>query len=759
MTTPRALPENQERDDRTTIAVFATVMATTIAALYYLGRWGFDNPVCPVLTTLGLSFFITVAPLVVWRLVTQSHYAEPEPWWRTQPALTLAALGLTALAGMLVPATGWNAMVVLGVAGFASALVAVVIWMRHGGKGTNLLFLMGAIVFATWACGVAWSTRYKTPVFWETLEYQANVHHDPLYNVSMANTMRTYGMPSTGLDGFPYTPYHYGAAWLNSQWAYLANTDVLEFYSLGPPVIVIPLFFSAILMLAVEVRKAWRSSVADVERPLRSDYAAWIFLIAATVGVIPTSGLDAMGIWNQHALISESYVIGIPVFLLVMATTIGFWRRKVSSPRPDDVVFLLVFAPAMLVALAFLKISLMVLFLCAGFALLLLGRLYRDRWLAASAAICVAVSVVAYKLVSVAAQNQGLAPFAYIRFSGVNTEWWPYFILIHLFWSWLYIYLRLREEKLNDVGAIRQAVLEGRLTDVVVMATVAVAGFLPGELVDIHGGSAIYFSDVQRWLAIALLMASAPRWLAQVRANREAASGERRSLGSIRLSHLWIAALILPISITLILNVIRAPMTALRANVALRQAFYAQAGIAGSVGIRSLADSRLLAIGLHRSPAYKLIAALRDLDRMPPAIKRRTLLFIPQSYGAFWRIWKGERGRCSYTPMIAPATSGLALLDGMPPVDCDVTDQYGMLRYHRRTVPQTPADAAPAALCAKARAKGFPRVVVLNGSPSGEVSVKTVDCGVQASSPASESSDRISRFPTHRETAGLSHRR
>lgn len=719
MTTPRALPENQELGNRTTIAVFATVTATTIAALYYVGRWGFDNPVRPVLATLGLSLFITVAPLVVWRLVTQSHYAEPEPWWRTQPALTLAALGVTALAGMLVPATGWNAMVVLGVAGFASALVALVMWMRHGGKGTNMLFLTGATVFATWACGVAWSTRYKTPVFWETLEYKANVHHDPLYNVSLANTMRTYGIPSTGLDGFPYIPYHYGAAWLNSQWAYLADTDVLEFYSLGPPVIVIPLFFSAILMLAVDVRKAWRSSVADVERPLRSDYAAWIFLIAATVGVIPTSGLDAMGIWNQHALISESYVIGIPVFLLVMATTVGFWRRKVSSPRPDDVVFLLVFAPAMLVALAFLKVSLMLLLLCAGFVLLLLGRLYRDRWLAASAAICVAVSVVSYKLVSVAAQNQGLVPFAYIRFSGVNTKWWPYFMLIHLFWSWLYIYLRLREEKLRDVGAIRQAALEGRLTDVVVMAIVAVAGFLPGELVDIHGGSAIYFSDVQRWVAIALLMASAPRWLSQRRADRDAPSGITLSLRSVRLSHMWLAALIVPISLTVILNVIRAPATALRANIALRRAFYAQAGVAGHVGIRSLADSRLLGLGLRASPNYELITSLRELDRMPAAIKRRTLLFIPQSYDAFWQIWKDDPGRCSYTPMIAPATSGLALLDGMPPVDCDVTDQYGMLHYRRRTVPQTPADQAPAVLCTKARAKGGSRVVVLDGSASG----------------------------------------
>jgi hypothetical protein len=717
-----------ERDDRATIAVFATIMSTIIAALYYLGRVGFENPLQPILTTLGLSLFVAVTPFVVWRLVTRGHYAEQEPWWRTQPALTVAAVALTALAGMVVSPSGWNAAPVLSLAGFISALAATAIWLRRGGIWPNLIFVTGAGIFAVWACGVAWSTRYKSPVFWETLAYKADVHHDPLYYVSMANNMRTYSVPSTGLDGVPYTPYHYGSAWLNSQWAYLADIDVLAFYTLGPSVIAIPLFFAAILLLVVEVRKSTPSVVAGEARPLRSSYAAWLFLLAGTIGVIPSPGLDAMGIWNRHAMISESYVIGMPVFLLALATSVAYWRHKIASPRFGDLVFLLAFAPAMIVITGFLKISLMLLLIATGLVLLILGRLYRDRWLAVSAVLCVAAAGVTFKLVSVPAQNQGLVPFAYLRFSGVATDWWPYFILVHLFWSWLYVYLRLREEGLTDVGAIRHAAVEGRITDVVVMATVAIAGFIPGELVHIHGGSAIYFSDVQRWLAIALLMAATPRWVARLRPNRETAGEGRRSFGGIRLSRVWLAALIIPISITMILNVIRAPATALRANVALRRAFYAAAGAPASGGARSLGDSGVLAAGLRRSPDYVLISALRDLDRMPPALKQRTLLFIPQSYNAFWRIWDDEDGRCSFTPMIAPATSGLALLDGMPPVDCDLTDQYGMLRYRRRTTPQSPSETTAPALCARARAKGFSRVIVLDGTSSGGVAVRPLEC-------------------------------
>jgi hypothetical protein len=724
-----------DRDDRTTVAVFGIVAASVIAGLYYAGRTGFENPARPIVATLGLSLFITATPFLAWWLSPRRHYEEPEPWWRSQTFFTLVAIALSAVAGMAVPLTGVNAVWLLAGIGFAAAIAAIVIWVRHGSPGANLLFVAGAGVFAVWACGVAWSTRYKNPVFWETLEYHANVHHDPLYFVTLANMMRTYGVPSTGVDGVPYIPYHYGSGWLHSQWAYLAGTDVLSFFSLGHSVIGIPLCFSAVLLLGMEVKKSWRHAHAGIGRevPLRADYAAWLVFLAATVGLIPTSGLDAMGVWNLHALISESYVIGVPVMLLVISTAIVYWRRRKSSHRTGDLVFFLAFAPSMLVVTGFLKVSTMLLLLAAGLSVALLGRLFRDRVFALSALLCFGASAMTYRLVSVAAQNQGIVPFSFMRFY-VDAAWWPYFILVHLFWSWLYIYLRLREEDVHTVGEVRQAALQGRIIDVVVVAIVAIAGWAPGEVIDVHGGSAVYFSDIQRWLALSLLMAAAWRWLARHRAAEDIRRRGAMTLGGVRLSRLWVTALAIPIGITMILNVVRAPETALRANVALRRALYAEAGMAGPVGIRSLADARILDAGLRRSRDYPLISTLRGLDVTPPAIKRRTVVFIPQSYTHFWHIWT-EADRCSYVPFIVPATSGLALIDGMPPVDCDLILQYGLTRYQRRTTAQLPADVTPSALCAKANAKGFSRVIVLDEQDSTLVTQKVIQCPIRIQAP------------------------
>lgn len=122
-----------------------------------------------------------------------------------------------------------------------------------------------------------------------------------------------------------------------------------------------------------------------------------------------------------------------------------------------------------------------------------------------------------------------------------------------------------------------------------------------------------------------------------------------------------------------------------------------------------------------------MISALRALDAEPRDLKRKTLLFVPQSDSAFWHIFS-ESDRCSFAPMVGPATSGLALLDGMPPASCDRTDQYGLTAYARRTSPQTPQDVTAAALCTKAEQKGFKRVIVLEPAANGAYTTPAIDC-------------------------------
>ena len=480
-----------DRDDRATVAVFVTVLSAVIAIVFY-ARSGFVNPVWQTATMLGVALFISVSPFVAWRVSVRGHYDEPQLWWRSHSTLTIAAVAITGLTGMLGTRTALNPLAGLAALGFLSATAAIVLWIRQGKLLANLVFLAGTAAFALWTCGVVW-IRYKD-------------------EVSLGATDTPFNGP-------------------------------------GLAMLVVPLFFTAILLFAVEVKKdrGGREWAEPTERPLRTDYAAGFFLVAISIGLIPSSSLDAMGIGHRTATFANS---AVSLFLLVMGTSMAWWRTKRTSPSRGDFVFLLVFAPIMLVSIGFMSPYLMLVLAITGIGITLLGRLFRDRLMAACALICLAAIAGAWNRA-----NHQLIGSA----SSVDVAWWPYFVLVNLVWSWLYIYLRVREERLETVGAIRGAALEGRITDVVVVAiviVVSVVAWLTAEVSGIGGAFAATVSDLARWLTLSLLMGSAWRWLTQLRKQREDSAP-----GSIRTSQLWLAGIAIPMGVTILLNVLRATLS------------------------------------------------------------------------------------------------------------------------------------------------------------------------------------------------------
>jgi hypothetical protein len=710
--------------DHVSAAVFGSLLSIALAFIYWFGRTGFSNPVRPVAVTAGLALFVICVPTSIAVLTRRkSEVTDQQGIWGSASFLKLVFFALTALAGMLVYPTGINLGMPILVLGLVAFLVTLLLWMTGSKISSIVLLIIAAGVFTAWTAGIAWGTRYKTPLFWEQLSDKADVHHDPLYYVSMANSMRSYGVPSTGLDGVPYTPYHYGSAFLNAQWSDLAGVDVLTFYSLGPTVFIAPVFLFGLLLFAGEVRSVWRTKRPETQslKLIQEDWLAVVILIGATIGFIPSTTMDALAIWNRHVLISESYLTGLSVFTPCCALAVGWWFSRTEPRRSSDWIFLLLIVPVLLSGLGFLKVSLMLLALAVFFWTILRSRLYKDSAYVASALIALAVSLVTFKLVSNPDQNQGLVPFSFMRYyADVNA--WPWFILAHFFWSWVYVALRIYEEKVPTLSDLWTAIKAGRLLDAEIVAGVALCGFLPGELITIHGGSAIYFSDVQRWVAAPLVMASAARILLRGRAGFKSSWARPTQLRTIAL--LLIA---IPVAITVVLNVSRAVRGAVIQNANLRGNFYKYAG-AAPAGLRAMTNPQMLAAGMQKAPDYNLITALRSLDAQPRDVKGSMLLFIPQSDTAFWKIF-AEPDRCSFAPLVGPATSGMALLDGMPPASCDLTNQYDMTVYSRRTTAQTPADVTPQALCANAKKKGFRKVTVLSHNADGTYSTPTITCG------------------------------
>jgi hypothetical protein len=676
----------QADDSRDTAVVASCVIAVVFVLVYMLSRRGFDTPLAPVVNALGVSLFLIAAPRVIARVTDQGRDA---PWWMSQPALALMCIVAVTLAGMLTRATGFRVSLVFVAAGFVLALVTFAGWLVRGTVARSLGLVFGVAIFALWCAGVMWGSRYKMPLFWETLSFDANIHHDTFYYASMANMLDTYGIPSTGLDGVPLIRYHFGSTWLYAQWSHLIGTDVLTFYSLAYPVIVLPLFFSALLLFSSRLGAS-----------LRTSGAAWIVLLAATVGFLPSRALYDVGVWNANAFISESYLIGMAVLFFLLGSALAYWQSGGVSPRRVSAyVFLLLLAPAAILVLGMLKISLMILVFSLAIYLSIRLGLFRRPIVLASSALCLIALLFTFALVNLPAQNLGIVPLDFLRHNN-GQGWQQFFPLVHLLWTWVYLAGRVWEEGARDLRSLSIAVREGRLIDAEALAVIALVGFLPGEILRIYGGSAIYFSDVQRWVALSLIMGRIGLWIAR----RKPAPSPQ----GIRLSAVLAVFVLAPLVVSLFVNVAQISGRMVRTNLALR---------------RDLA---------HGSAYKPIVTALRDIARLPREERRRSLLFIPQTNTQYWSMFTAD-GRCTFTPLIAPGIASVALLDGMPPYGCTLTDQYNMTSYNPRMSPQKPSDVSDQALCTRARAKGFTEVIVLDAKGTNVPDRRRIDCYLPSS--------------------------
>ena len=678
-----------EDESRETAVLVATVIAVVIAALYLLSRVGFDNPVFPVANALGLSLFLVAAPLGLARFARSRGNAV---WWSSQSMLAIWCAAVTMFAGIAARVTGVSFAMTFAIAGFVFAAWNLVRWIRRGSLARSLGFILAAAAFGTWCAGVMWAPRYKMPLFWETLALKANIHHDTFYYASMANMLDTYGIPTTGLDGIPLIRYHFGSTWLYAQWAHLLGDDVLTFYTLGYPIIVLPLFFSALLLFATELGAK-----------LRNDWRVWVVFAAATVGFVPNNALEALTIWNSNALISESYTMGLAFLFLSLGAALVFWRStKAEQANVSSSLFLIVFVPVAVVILGLLKISLMVLAFALAVYLAVRFGLYRRKLVIVSGLLSLIAYASTFTLVSLPAHNTGIRPLDFMRHN-MAQGWQQFFLLFHLLWTWVYLGARLWEEGINDLHRLKAAVIDGRLIDAEAVVIFALIGLLPGAVVSIYGGSAVYFSDVQRWVALAFIMARMATW-SRLWASRRA---PREHVQGVRLSTVALAIMIAPFAATMLINTAHWPARVVWANLETR---------------RQLASGSLY---------HPVVTALRDISRLPRAQRRQALLFIPQTNRQYWSMFTAD-GRCTFTPLIAPGIASVAMLDGMPPYGCKVTDQYNMNAYRARTRPQMPVDVADVTLCGKARSKGFREVIVLDVVNDTVPRRRRIDCYLQS---------------------------
>lgn len=705
-----------------TVAVSSSLLAIGLGAIYWLARDGFVNPVAPVAKAAALSLFIINAPYAmraVTRRVTERY------WWATSYSFYwLISFLLAAIAGGLAIVTGVSAFPVLSAVGVAAFVFVVADWLRGAALWRSLVVIAGTAFFAGFAGGVVWGRIYKSPLFIEMLQVNGIVHHDSMTLAAVANMLRTYGVPAPGIDGIPYMAYHWGSLWIFGSLAELLGATTLGFYNLGYVVTILPLFFGGLLAFAVEASGRRQ----DPRRRLR----ALAILPVAVIGVFPITGMDSMGVWTSNLMISESYAVGVGAALLLTGTAVVWgrsWLRRVAtSPalRPGDWIFIGLVLPLGIIALGMLKISLMILgFVAAMYCALRFGLLRRPA-VAAIAVVFTGAVTIAARFVSLPEHREGFQPLDFLK-GFVPQSWWPFFFVAQLFWSLLYIVLRLRSEGVVTTAELRTTLRLRRILDVEVVALIAIAGIIPGLVTHIDGGSAFYFSDMQRWLSVGLMMAGATTLMPWIM------SREKPANGGVSLRAIAIVFVAAPFAMSFFANSVYWTKRMAAANAATRLDAYPPALAAGiPPGIRGLPrlrDGALLQAGLESKPSYLPVLELQSLALLPRRERRRTAVFIPQSESTYWDLLK-RPGACSFAGHVAPALTGMTMVDGMPPFGCSLSRYYGLGLHQKRSRDQIAIDTLPASLCGRARPYGLSRIMTVHFDPAGRAVTRVDECRI-----------------------------
>jgi hypothetical protein len=642
-----------------------------------------------------------------------------------------------------------------------------------------------ALLLGLYAAGSVWGDGFENPLFVENL-CNGYAHIDTLYLATLANMLRTYGVSSTGLDGLPFVPYHFGSPWIFARVSNLLDLPVIDFYNLAYPVIFAPFVVFSLLTFAVSVAEIWRRS-SHVPEPssgkavpssrmdslgaphlLTAPFNAgfrmpgilfWFLAAAGVIGVLPR-GIPVEPLTRAAAIFaSESYGLAIAVALLGIAAVSALSRDIATAPRVRriDVLLGFVFLCALPSVVGLLKISVVMLLVAAAVWFFVRLRLYRYKIMTASFIYALIFLYWDWLFIYTPeyGRRSGFAPFGLLK-ALVGFTWWSYYWLLCYAWTLLFVALRLREEGTRTLGEVWAAFRERRLLDVEFVLIIAVVGSVPEILLGDYS-SVHYFTDDQHWLALGLTLAFVLR---------PASSGRRENLATPAADPVtarpqfrvagagqntgWLDRISLPKVLASLLGLFVVGTLALNTSVLL-------SGVAGILKAslelspaatspldaawngdlsqaRQILDRQVAAVDQRMRTDKNIIRVLRDLGRLPLKEKRRTLLYIPKTNLQFWDLLHTAYSP-KVGPFVAPALSGIAMLDGLYwPSKDDPWSVYGYEEYDYPYAtppyekrPQPPLDEYLPILKKRCIAQGMNQLIVIE-ERNGRSEVRKFDC-------------------------------
>ncbi|HAS44827.1 MAG TPA: hypothetical protein DCS93_30385 [Microscillaceae bacterium] len=646
------------------ILLFTYALIIGLAGFNILARIGFTSYLFETLAIAGLALFCSNL-LIVPELFKRNH-----PWLHFHTLLLLFFLSIILVSYLpsWVRLVFFYSYVLLG---FSVALWVVYQFFAKLSLKTILLLLPVPILLAIKIVGAFYDYGTLNPLFLEKIALGIG-HQDTLMHMSITQMFKTHHIASTGLDGIPFVHYHFGSHYFFARLSFFSGLSVMHIYHLAFPVCIIPLYFLLLLYTVLRLTTILNTQPLNLQITQTKGLVFWGIFLVAHLGMLPDDYLQRTVSWQSY-LGSESYLVA----LILMFTTLSYlldYRHLQEGTTSKTMYKVLLTVLVLVICLCKVSVGLLLIAIVA-YLQWKEGQLFRWKnllfWL-----VSLGLLYVLYQaFIAGFGRKTDIHFFHFFRrYTDYPIRF--YIVPIHFFALILFILLHLYQvEKNNPEASLPKLIRDKQTLWLEVILLLGVLSLLPGLILAIPDGSAIYFSDVARRVSIVLLLAITP-FVSQL---------IHRSLTITK--RVIIILLIFPLAATLFSNAKNTFWKVLYESVDIRVTLKPQ-------GQRLRFAYTQMQSALEKRPEYQFLKQLDSLNQLPVSEKRKMLIHIPQADTAYYNHLQGASWASSF---LVPALTGIPLINGLPPQkEAKNKQTYTLFTYHmasrRAKVPWIGAD-------------------------------------------------------------------
>lgn len=653
-----------------------------------------------------LSFFLFF-PFLAATFISRARLSYCLPLISLEPIFLLLLLLFSGISGYILGIDIANILAFCGYGAFLFALVQGRLWRIlpvHWGQllgGGSLAF-----VAALWIAGILFTHKYHNALFMEKL-HVGQTSIDTLFHSGILNMIKNYHAFSCGIDGLVPIKYHMGSHWLFAQWSKLLGVEGLQFYLLGYALLAVPLFIKAALTLAAYLQAVLRRDYA--EESGASQLERLFIFVFGIVGVLSYDMAFKTGFWYGF-IGTESYTLAMTIFMLIICLAVTLYRVTVDKrlAKKDRLIVCLPLTVFMIIACSctvFTKLSVaFVGLLLLGFFVLRLA-LWRKVYWFLSLLVLAVISFAIFQSCRPPVQS-AIVPFNFYR------EWiGPIYIWLHLplFYGWpmAVILFQLKDNNITDFRTFMAALKERRLLLSEACLVFALICTSPAMILAFTAGLVHTFMEPQLVFSFVVF------------AGVFSSGRLAKLLGCSRRA--LVVGSVIPLILLMVYPLTDSALNLFRENLKARSLVLIESGDIAEVlkpfvvlgqpfpDLRSLervyTSSSFELSRITRSlPSHRAIGGLLRLSAMDRGEKKKHLLFIPQKITAYWDDLV-ENGLT--TPYIAPALSGLAMVDGLPKYGTPLSVYYGLYHHDYGRRAPDPQDDSDQHVSMLAALKGF----------------------------------------------------